>query len=116
MEQYIEVHRCTETRAQFAAQCRRAIRPHETLRGWVEYIDGAIEEMDEIARGERESYRHVRKADEERRFDETCAASADAWQIYYKSCEPGVTAQYNMIFEWSDGFGYMYLTQTQIVN
>lgn len=72
--------------------------------------------MNKIALGDLERYRNVHKADEERRFDETCAASADAWQIYYKSCELGVTAQYNMIFEWSDGFGYMYLTQTPIVN
>lgn len=108
MKNYIEIQRNTKTFAQFLAQCRAALRNHPAAvyAEWIYQIDGAKEEIDEIAAGNREKYYHKHKADEERPFNEVCAASATGFQIYLNRKDE--RAFYNFILEWEDGHGYFY--------
>lgn len=107
----VEISRNTKTQAQFAAQCRAALRKSgEVYASWADYISGAMEEMNAIAAGKHERYYNSHRADEERQFDEICAASAGTYQIYLKRYDyPGF---YNLIVEYSDGYGYMFCSDS----
>jgi hypothetical protein len=109
MKQYVEISGYTQTAAQWAARCRAALRKAGPVyASWADYISGAMEEMNEIAEGKKGRYYNNHKADDERNFDEICAASADSYQIYYKSHDPEYPGLYNLIVEYDGEHGYMY--------
>lgn len=110
MKNHIEIQGYTKTRAQFLARCRAALRKHpgDYYEAWVDYLNGACEEMDEVANGTKEPhhYRTNSVIDPESPHAEENHTTADSYQIYYKSYEHG--AFYNFILEWDDGHGYFY--------
>lgn len=114
MKTYVELNGHTNTRAQFLARVRAALRATNTdcYVSWIDYIDGACEEMDEIASGKRARYYHYHKADSDSNFDELCAASATAYQIYLKRKDE--RQFYNFNLEWDDGHGYFYCIDSAI--
>lgn len=106
---YVEISGYTQTAAQWAARCRAALRKAgECYAPWADYITGAMEEMNEIAEGKRSKYYNKHRADDERNFDEICAASASSYQIYYRGRDPENPGLYNLIVEYDGEHGYMY--------
>jgi hypothetical protein len=111
MKGYVEISRHTATQSQFAAQCRAALRSAGgAYTDWADHITDAMKEMNDIAAGKRSGYHNSHKADDERNFDEICAASADSYQIYLKRYDE--PCSYNLIIEYADGHGYMYCTDS----
>ena len=109
MKTYVEISGYTATAGQWAARCRAALRKAGPVyASWADYISGAIEEMNEIAAGRSGKYYNKHRADSERNFDEICSASADSYQIYYKSHDAENPGLYNLIVEYDGEHGYMY--------